>query len=109
MEKQSNDWSVTDQKFAEITDLRFVSKIFHPCPSLRSKKPDKGWSMTKPYRGGGYDGSAFVLIEGGWDHEHCSFCSLRIADGDTYWVNTGEVILLCPACFEHYRDRMPRK
>ena len=53
------------------------------------------------YEGGGYDADRFSLIEGGWDHEHCSRCQATIEPMTLCWVTeSGPYILLCSDCHE---------
>jgi len=109
MKKKSEDWSVSDQHFADISDFSFVHKVFRSVPSLRTKNPTGGHYMMKPYKGEHYDESEFELIEGGWNHQHCSFCFEKILDDMPYWANTNEVIILCPRCYDHYQEEIAGK
>ena len=99
------DWSSIDQEFSErVVDKTFVQTTFYVLPSLRALRPEGGWICSKPYNGEGFDASAWEVVPGGWDHEHCTLCFAKIVDGMTYWANAGEVVSLCDRCFEHYRS-----
>jgi hypothetical protein len=68
--------------------------------ALVAKEQVNGYRMSKDYHGEPYDETKFDLVEGMWDHEHCSVCWFRITDGYTYWENTKRIKLLCDACHE---------
>ena len=93
MNKDASDWSAYNEQFSHITDFNFVGRTFHSYPSLRTKEPEDGWFKSKPHRGEPYDEDKFILIEGGWDHEHCSFCWEKILNEVPYWANKDEVII----------------
>ena len=86
----------------DIFDKEFSKAIFHPYPALVSKKPVNGHRMWKAHYGGEYDKQEFELIEGMWDHEHCSVCRFKITDGYSYWENKNKIKLLCDECYEFY-------
>ena len=109
MNDDTSDWSVYDEQFSQITDFDFVGRTFHSYPSLRSIEPQNGWFKSKPYKGESYDEAKVILVEGGWNHEHCSFCWEKILDEVPYWANTNEVIILCENCFNHYRHQIDGK
>lgn len=90
-----------------ITDREFSVETFHPYPALLSREPVRGARMWKPYQGGDYDQEEFELVEGMWDHEHCSVCNFKITAGQTYWVNAGRVDLICDECHEFYIVQRP--
>ena len=90
--------------FDEITDKRFYDCVFHSYAALVSKEPINGQRMWKPYYGGHFDGEIYELIEDMWDHEHCSICSYKIEDGQSYWVNEKRVRILCDECYEYYKS-----
>lgn len=51
------------------------------------------------YEGGDYDHSRFSLAKGGWDHEHCDHCNVRIEPMTLCWVTqSGLYVLICDAC-----------
>jgi mannose-6-phosphate isomerase-like protein (cupin superfamily) len=61
---------------------------------------EEGGTFWKPYRGEPFDPEAYELVTGGWDHEHCDVCCVRIADGDVYWTNDGpDHVDLCTTCY----------
>ena len=103
---KSGDFSISRdapyyrKAFAEIPDRRFEQRSFIPRAALVAKEPVDGWQMRKDYHGEPYDAASFDLVEGMWDHEHCSVCWFRIENGNTYWENNGRVKLLCDACYE---------
>jgi hypothetical protein len=82
-----------------IVDFEFVNKEFALAPALYTQLENgRKWEQ---YRGQSYqqDGSQWIVPDG-WDHEHCSVCYWRISPGDSYWENTGHVVLLCDECYE---------
>jgi hypothetical protein len=106
-EHEISDWSSFDRQIAvDVLDKRFTQTTFHVLPSLRAIRGEGGWVCSKPYHGEEFDASAWKLVEGGWDHEHCTLCFARIVDGMTYWANANEVVILCDRCFDHYRSQL---
>ena len=91
------------EKFSKIADPHFVQTTFSTRPALVKKELVNGWRVTQDYHGGPYDKTVFDLVQGTWDHEHCSVCYFTIRDGHTYWENGNRIILLCDACYEAYR------
>lgn len=89
-------------RYDEILDKVFVKKLFNPFPALVSRFPVNGHRMWKPYYGGDYDKNEYDLIDGMWDHEHCSICDFKIIDGHTYWTNANLVRLLCDECYKYF-------
>jgi hypothetical protein len=72
---------------------------------------DEGqWYQELPYHGQRFDPSQFQLVEGGWDHEHCSVCSAKIVEGDRYWPNTdleeGGEVDLCETCYQRFQAQI---
>ena len=88
--------------FSEIGDRDFVQRTFSVRPALVAKEPVNGHRMWKDYHGEPYDKSKFDLVEGMWDHEHCSVCWFSIKEGFTYWENAKRIKLLCDACYEAF-------
>jgi hypothetical protein len=105
---KSGDFSVSRddeyhrKQFAEIGDPAFVQRTFFSHAALVAKQPVNGHRMWKDYHGEPYDKSEFDLVEGMWDHDHCSICFFTIKDGFTYWENTNRVRILCDACYEAF-------
>jgi|SRR5215831_11276484 len=99
--KPRND-EATTKAFAEIRDRQFEQRTFSTRPALVAKQLVNGHRMTRDYHGEPYDAAAFDLVEGMWDHEHCSVCWFKIKDGYTYWENQKRIILLCDACYEAF-------
>jgi hypothetical protein len=103
---------VSEDQMEVLRRCRFVQRRFTPYPSLRSVEPEawdeeQGYHSEAPYTGQEYDPSKFELVEGGWDHEHCSVCWAKIEAGDSYWANDGsDQVALCPACFEWLRGQL---
>ena len=83
-------------------DKDFDQVDFSSSPALISKKLVKGHRMWKAYKGGNYNQEEFDLVEGLWDHEHCSLCEFKIMDGHTYWHNEDRIQLLCDECHDHF-------
>ena len=109
MKEKPTDPQTGDDNFARIANFNFTRKIFQRYPSLRAKQSKNGWACSKPYKGEPYDKVEFMLVDDGWNHEHCSFCSIKIDDKVPYWANEKEVIILCEDCFAHYKDRIEEK
>jgi hypothetical protein len=103
---KSGDYSIShDEKyyrkeFSEISDRNFEQRTFSPRPALRAKEPVDGPRMWQDYLGQTYDKSKFELVEGMWDHEHCSVCWFTIKEGYTYWENADRKERLCDLCYE---------
>jgi hypothetical protein len=94
---------ITSERLATFARCRFVHQRFVPYPCLHSIQPLAdlgGRHVWRPYTGGPYDPNMWEVVEGGWDHEHCSVCGARIIDGDWYWANEdrGNEVDLCEAC-----------
>jgi hypothetical protein len=98
----SRDGEYYRKEFADISDRAFVQRTFFSRPALVTKHPVTGHRMWTDYQGEPYDKSEFELIEGMWDHDHCSICWFTIKDGFTYWENTNRIKLLCDACYEAF-------
>ncbi|MGA2177012.1 MAG: hypothetical protein ABSH38_18715 [Verrucomicrobiota bacterium] len=105
---KSGDYSISRddeyyrKAFAQIRDRHFEQRTFSSRPALVAKEPLNGHRMWKDYHGEQYDKSEFDLVEGMWDHEHCSVCWFTIKDGYTYWENDRRIKLLCDACHEAF-------
>jgi len=105
---KSGDYSVIRDNenfrkaFAEIRNRHFEQRAFSSRPALVAKEPAEGLRMWKDFHGEPYDGSKFELVEGMWDHDHCSVCWFSIKDGYTYWEDDNRVKLLCDACHEAF-------
>jgi hypothetical protein len=88
---KSGDFSISRddenyrKTFACIRDRHFTQHTFSSRAALVAKEPVNGHRMWQEYRGEPYDKSKFDLVEGMWDHEHCSACWFTIKDGYTYW------------------------
>lgn len=110
---RSGDFSVSRdddyyrKEFAEIADRAFVQRSFASRAALVAKKPVNGCRVWADYHGQAYDESEYELVEGMWDHDHCSICWFRITDGFTYWENSGRIKLLCDACYEAFAKTPP--
>lgn len=105
---KSGDYSISrDDEYyrkhlAEISDRAFVQSRFSSHAALVAKRPVNGHRMWTDDRGEPYDKSEFDLVEGMWNHEHCSICWFTIKDGFTYRENTNRITLLCDACYEAF-------
>ena len=52
------------------------------------------------YEGGPFNPERFKLVEGGWDHEHCSRCGATIEPMTLCWVTRdGPFVLLDERCY----------
>jgi hypothetical protein len=46
----------------------------------------------------------FRFEKGGWDHEHCDFCSRSIPAGKTCWTTPDrDFVVFCDECYEKLR------
>ncbi len=88
--------------FAEIRNRTFVQRIFSTRPALVARAPVNGHRAWKDYHGEPFDTNEFELVEGLWDHEHCSVCWFTITDGYSYWENEGRIQVLCDACHDAF-------
>jgi hypothetical protein len=98
----SRDDEYYREAFSGIRDRNFEQRTFSLRPALVAKEQVNGHRMWRDYHGEPYDTSKFDLVEGMWDHEHCSVCSFTIKDGCTYWENAERIKLLCDACHEAF-------
>ena len=94
------------REFSEIRNRNFVQRTFSTRLALVAKTPVNGHRMWKDYHGEPFDTDEFELVEGMWDHEHCSVCWFTIKDGHTYWENEGRVKLLCDFCYEAFKRQV---
>ena len=98
---KSGDYSISRDdeyhrdEFAEIVDRRFSQRTFASHAALVAKEAVDGCKMWTDYQGQPFDPSSTSLVEGMWDHEHCSVCLFKIKDGHTYWENRDRIKLLC--------------
>ncbi len=103
---KSRDYSISrDDEYyrnelGEITDRQFSQRTFTPHAALLAKEPVNGHRAWSDYHGEPYDTSKYDLVEGAWDHEHCSVCLFSIKNGHRYWENQDRIKLLCDACHE---------
>ena len=103
----SRDGDYYRKEFAEIADRAFVQRTFVSHSALVAKKPVDRNRMWADYHGQAYDESEFDLVEGMWDHDHCSICLFKITDGFTYWEKSDRIKLLCDACYEAFTNIPP--
>jgi hypothetical protein len=83
----SRDDAYYTHEFSEIKNCAFRQRTFSVHASLVAKETVIGQCFWKEYDGGSYDHAQFELVEGMWDHEHCSICFFSITEGFTYWEN----------------------
>jgi hypothetical protein len=88
--------------FSGIKDTRFVQLEFRPKAALLRKTLVNGLRNWTEYKGQPYDEAEFTMVEGYWDHEHCSVCWFKIEDGHSYWSNHRGVKLLCDECHQAF-------
>jgi hypothetical protein len=99
---KSGDFSISRDddyyrnEFTETVDREFVQRTFASMPALVA---NDGHSWRE-YTGQPFEASQFHVVDGMWDHEHCSVCLFTIKDGHTYWENRNRIKLLCDACYE---------
>ena len=96
----SRDDSSYQNEFAAIGDRTFRQRTFHNSPALVTRDTANGIRQWIEYKGSSYDPATSHVVEGMWDHEHCSICFFSILDGMTYWENSNRIKLLCDACHE---------
>jgi hypothetical protein len=92
----SRDDEYYRKEFNDIENRDFVQRTFVSQPALVAND-GRQW---REYNGEAFDSSKFHLVEGMWDHEHCSACFFTIKDGYTYWENRNRLKILCDACHE---------
>jgi hypothetical protein len=92
----SRDDEYHRKEFGEIEDREFMQHTFSSTPALVA---NDGHTWQE-YTGQAFDSSKFHIVEGMWDHEHCSVCFFTIKDGYTYWENRNRIKILCDACHE---------
>ena len=91
---------ISAEEWETFQRCRFIQTTFRPYPSLAAPLNQEGGTFSVPFRGQPYDCSRYEMIDGGWDHEHCDVCNVRIAEDDTYWTNDGpDHVDLCLKCF----------
>ena len=107
------DWDYLDKEFGRIfkgiKDFNFARKEFHTKPALISLEPIKGYIKYAAYDGQEYDEKKYKIEDGKWDHEHCSLSLKKIRDGDTYYANSNEVIILCEEVYKHYKTEIENR
>jgi hypothetical protein len=93
------------KEFVALAKQRqYLHHVFRSYASLVALEPNEaGWIASCPYTGQDYDASKFRLQPGGWDHEHCFICMLKIQDGDPYWRSTSDdAFALCKGCYKEH-------
>jgi hypothetical protein len=98
---------ITDKDLATFRRCHFVRRVFRARDCYRSLEPPEDFmDFLEEWQEQGddlfEDPERFEVIEGGWDHEHCDVCWVRIGDGDPYWPNEGEEgghVDLCDKCY----------
>jgi hypothetical protein len=99
--------TITEQDLATFRRCRFVHRVFHPRDAYQSLEPPADFvALVKEWGERGdellEDPERFEVIPGGWDHEHCDVCMVRIEGGDSYWPNEEEQegqVDLCEQCY----------
>lgn len=92
----------------------FVAQGQAPAPEIRAALERAGRQRWYPVPGGheakveyhNVTGSQhlFRLEKGGWDHEHCDFCSQPILAGQTSWTTPDrDFVVFCEQCYEKLR------
>ena len=97
------------RRFSFVKDFKFIEKVFKPYASLRSIRPEDGGFRNKPYKGRRFDEKKWVIVEGGWNHDHCNLCSECIDEGDPCWTNRRSVTILCQRCFNLFKDKIEKQ
>ena len=91
-----------DTLLEEVSQLREISwtyKVWKPTPALI----DKTSGSSTQYVGQKFDPLYFDLVETGWTHDHCEFCSQTISDIEGYGETDGYVSnndWLCKDCYK---------
>lgn len=99
---KSGDFSISRDddyhrsEFRKIADREFLQRTFASTPALVANDGH----IWREYTGQPFEASEFRVVDGMWDHEHCSVCFFTIKDGHTYWENGKRIKLLCDACHE---------
>jgi hypothetical protein len=99
---------IPEELLATCRDCYFLRRVFRPRDAwmMRLSSADVGEQLNAPETNAAepYRPDEPELIKGGWDHERCDACSVRIEDGDTYWANDGEAqVDLCDGCYSRVR------
>jgi hypothetical protein len=104
--------AISDEALSVYRRCRFVHREFWPRDCYRTREPPEdvlaffdqwekhGEQLVEDHP------DQFELLEGGWDHEHCNVCWLRIEPGDWYWPNKDESVDEVDLCEECYRRVM---
>jgi hypothetical protein len=82
----------------------FVKRVFACSPAMVKKEPVNGHRMWSKYDPARFSIEEYEVVEGMWDHEHCSVCWQKIQTGNPYWLNSQNFIL-CPGCCEKFQER----
>jgi hypothetical protein len=98
----SRDDAYYGKAFSEVKNHPYRQRTFSARAALVAKETVNGRRIWKNYDGGSYDPTQFELVEGMWDHEHCSICFFTITEGFTYWESDSRIKLLCDACHEAF-------
>ena len=98
----SRDRAFFGEELSEIQGRTYEMKTFSPHAALLAKELQNGHRAWRDYHGEPFDSAKYELVEGMWDHEHCSVCLFSIQTGHTYWESEGRIIQLCDACYEAF-------
>ena len=107
MDEESKLPAITDEALVLYRRCRFLHREFWPRDCYKTREPPTDvLAFVDEWQKQGEqfleDPERFEVIEGGWDHEHCDVCWLRIDPGDWYWPNEEpsiHQIELCDTCY----------
>jgi hypothetical protein len=99
---EGRDWNSEYYRtgIEQLTDRNFSHFTFAPRPALRARMPMNGYRVEREYTGGDFSSEEWELIDGRWDHQHCTVCYFRIEPDHTYWSN-GQGLIICDTCHEY--------
>jgi hypothetical protein len=80
---------------------RYVRQRFTDQDMLEALEANEaGFYASFPYYGEQYDETRFRFVRGGWDHEHCCVCPVKVLPGDDWWgAEPPHEIGLCLDCY----------
>jgi hypothetical protein len=91
-------WNRLRDDAAAFRRESWEARRFRSAPALFTRDG----KFARAYQGEAFDPADWEVREGGWDHEHCHFCTLCICDVDPDHLKEGYTDgdqWLCPACY----------
>ncbi|MBN1788026.1 MAG: hypothetical protein JW806_06485 [Sedimentisphaerales bacterium] len=98
-------WGERAQFVLEETVWTKIDFKTQDCYGQRDEKTGKITVMSAPGFVPPKDDKSWVLVENGWDHEHCGICWETICDKGCHdqvcYINSNNVYI-CESCYEKY-------